>query len=86
MERGIPKKTPPSMLLAATIEKSIVRGEWKVGDVLSSIHELAAMMNVGIKTSRKALDILEVVAAYLKTGVYPPSLDLGSVYKPGATF
>lgn len=61
------------MLLAATIEKSIVRGEWKVGDVLPSIHEFAAMMNVGVKTSRKALDILEA------EGWTKPRRGIGSV-------
>ena len=30
--------------------------------------------------------VAHAVADYLKTGVYPPSLDLGSVYKHGATF
>lgn len=73
MEKGITKKTPPSMLMAATIKKSIVRGEWKVGDVLPSIHELAAMMNVGVKTSRKALDILEA------EGWTKPRRGIGSV-------
>ena len=30
--------------------------------------------------------VSRAVADYLKTGVHPPELDLGSVYKPGATF
>ena len=29
---------------------------------------------------------VQAVADYLRTGVLPPELDLGSVYKPGATF
>ena len=73
MERRIPTKTPPSMRLAATLEKSIARGEWKIGDVLPSIHELAALMNVGVKTARKALDILEA------EGWTKPRRGIGSV-------
>ena len=30
--------------------------------------------------------VSRALADYLKTGVHPPELDLGSVYKPGATF
>ena len=46
------------MRLAAALKGSILRGEWKPGDVLPSIREIAAMAGTSVKVSRRALDIL----------------------------
>ena len=51
-------KKPLSMQLADTLKAAIVRGVWKVGDVLPGIHELAAGCHTSEKVPRLALEML----------------------------
>ena len=44
--------------LVDVLRRGIVRGDWKVGEALPGIHELAEACNVSAKVSRKALAIL----------------------------
>ena len=49
---------PLSMQLADALKAAMVRGAWKVGDVLPGIHELAAGCHTSEKVPRLALEML----------------------------
>jgi DNA-binding transcriptional regulator YhcF (GntR family) len=68
-------KKPLMVQLAEELRKSIIRGVWKAGDILPSIHELARMCNTSEKVPRKALSILA------KDGLIEPKRGVGSVVK-----
>ncbi len=49
---------PPYMQLLDRLRKAILDGEWKEGDIVPSLRDLAARYGVGLRTVRMALDNL----------------------------
>ena len=64
---------PLTMQLAAALKKAIVKGVWKVGDVLPGIHDLAAECNTSERVPRTAL------AQLAAEGWVRPQRGVGSV-------
>lgn len=64
---------PLTMQLAAALKKAIVKGVWKVGDVLPGIHDLAAECNTSERVPRT------VLAQLAAEGWVRPRRGVGSV-------
>ena len=64
---------PLTMQLAAALKKAIVKGVWKVGDVLPGIHDLAAECNTSERVPRT------VLARLAAEGWVRPQRGVGSV-------